>query len=851
MGFGRAWLGLCFCVGLVLPCSLWQKRTDPLRAGGFQGQSIALQTFSPRLPLAARVASAAETPAPARRATDIPQFNDQIQPLLARYCVECHRGDKAKGQLRLDALTPDLADAATRAQWAEVVERLRAGDMPPQEKPRPPKTEIQTLLDWLGPRVTAAEAAARAAQGRVVLRRLNRIEYENTVSDLLGIRIPLKEQLPEDGSADGFDNAAAAHHTSSFLMEKYLEAADTALNAAITNRPKPPPLIRKRYSLKDGHPVRGTTEDVYRFLPDGEVVCFCSSEWHNASISTFYPPDAGNYRFRISASTIQGEGKPVTFRVTTSDTRLTGTHGLISYFDAPPDTPTVFEFVRYMEPRTTIRMLPYGLAGANTVNQVGGEVWNGPGLAVQYVDVEGPLNETWPPESHRRMFGDLAQQKFPSYNFSDRVEVVSDEPLVDAERILTKFTRRAFRRNVTVNDVAPFVAVVKSKLDGGYTFELAVRAALKGVLISPEFLFLREQLGKLDDFALANRLSYFLWSTMPDDELFTLAEQQKLNQPQVLRQQVERLLAHPKAAAFTENFAGQWLGLREIDATEPSHIVYPEFDHLLKVSMIRETELFFDEILRHDLSLTNFVASDFSMLNGRLGRHYGIPGLTGWEFHKTPLPPDSHRGGVLTMASIMKVTANGTSTSPVMRGAWVLDRILGTPPPPPPENVAAIDPDIRGATTIREQLARHRNDAACASCHAKIDPPGFALESFDCIGGWRQKYRISGWRRDAEEVVLDGRKMPYYRGPQVDPSGMTEDGQPFENIDQFRQLLLRDRDQLARSLATKLVTYATGGAPAKADRPEIDAIVTRVRDKNYGLRSLIHEVVQSSLFQHK
>ena len=609
---------------------------------------------------------------------------------------------------------------------------------------------------------------------------------------------------------------------------------------------------------------------MYRFLEDGEVVCFCSSEWHNASISTFYPPDAGNYRFRISASTIQGEGKPVTFRVTTSDTRLTGTHGLVGYFDAPPDKPTVFEFIRHMEPRTTIRLLPYGLAGANTVKQTGGEYWNGPGLAVQFIEVEGPLNEIWPPESHRRLFGDMPQKKFPIYNFSDRVEVVSDEPLVDAERILTKFARRAFRRTVNPEDVAPFVAIVKAKLDGGYTFELAMRAALKGVLISPEFLFLRERPGRLDDFALANRLSYFLWSTMPDDELFELAESNPkrergaavtdtpaltrrvtLSDPDVLRQQVERMLAHPKAEQFTTNFVGQWLGLREIDATEPSHLVYPEFDHLLKVSMIRETELFFDEVLQHNLPLTNFVASDFTMLNGRLGKHYGIRGLTGGEFHKTPLPADSHRGGVLTMASVMKVTANGTTTSPVMRGAWVLDRILGTPPSPPPEGVAAIDPDIRGATTIREQLAKHRTDAACASCHSKIDPPGFALESFDCIGGWREKYRISGWRRDAEEVILDGRKMNYYRGPRVDPSSVTEDGQPFQNIDEFRQLLLRDKDQLARALTTKLLTYSTGGAPTKADRPEIEAIVARVRDKNYGFRSLLHEVVQSNLFQTK
>jgi hypothetical protein len=782
-------------------------------------------------------------------ATDAGQFEDQFRPLLVRYCLACHSGEKPKGELLLDKLAPDFADARAREHWTTVVERLQAGEMPPKEKPRPPEKEVKALIAWLSPRLAAADAAARAAQGRVVLRRLNRVEYENTVCDLLGIRVKLKDQLPQDGSADGFDNAGAAHHTSSFLMEKYLEAADTALNMAITNRPQPPPAINKRYSIKDGHPIRGTTEDVYRFLDDGEVVCFCSSEWHNVWVSNFYPPDAGNYRFRISASAIQSAGKPVTFRTTVSGTALSGKSGLVSYFDAPADKPTVFAFVRHMEPRTSIMMLPYGLEGANAVNKIGGEKWDGPGLAIQYVEVEGPLNDTWPPPSHRRIFGDLPQKKYGTNNFPDRVEVVSDEPLVDAERILQGFTRRAFRRTVTADDVAPFVAIVRSKLESGYSFESAMRAALKGVLISPEFLFLRERPGKLDDFALACRLSYFLWSTMPDDELFALAEEQKLGQPDVLRQQVERLLAHSRAAAFTENFVGQWLGLREIDATEPSQSVYPEFDHLLKVSMIREPELFFDEILKDDLSLTNFVASDFTMLNGRLARHYGIPGLDGWEFHKTSLPPESHRGGVLTMASVLKVTANGTTTSPVLRGAWVLDRILGTPPAPPPDNVSALDPDIRGATTIREQLAKHRSTESCGVCHRTIDPPGFALESFDCIGGWREKYRFAGWRRDAEELMINGRKV--YLDLKVDPSDVMPDGERFENVDQFKQILLRDKPQLARALTAKLLAYATGRAPRKSDRDALESIVVRICAKDYGLRSLIHEIVQSEIFRNK
>ena len=666
--------------------------------------------------------------------------------------------------------------------------------------------------------------------------------------DLLGININLKEQLPEDGSADGFDNAGAANHTSSFLMEKYLEAAETALDMAITNRPKPPPAATKRHSIKDGYPVRGTTENVYRFLNDGEVVCFCSSEWHNVGATQFYPSEGGHYRFRISASAFQSAGKAVTFRVTATGTRLTGKSGLVGYFDAAPGKPTVYEFVRYMEPRTTIMMLPYGFANASTVHKVGAEKWDGPGLAIQYIDVEGPLNPSWPPPSHRRIFGDLKQKTFKNPDYGDRAEVVSDRSLVDVERILKTFMRRAFRRTVTADDVAPFVTIVERKLAEGYPFEPAIRAALKGVLIAPEFLFLRERPGKLDDFALACRLSYFLWSTMPDDALCTLAAEQKLSRPDVLRQQVERLLASPKAAAFTENFVGQWLALREIDATEPSHILYPEFDHLLKVSMIREAELFFDEIVKNDLSVTNFIACEFTMLNGRLAKHYGIPGVEGWEFQKKALPPGSHRGGLLTMAGVLKVTANGTTTSPVLRGAWVMDRILGTPAPPPPDNVPAIDPDIRGAKTIREQLAKHRSIESCAACHRKIDPPGFALESFDCIGGWRDTYRATGL---GEDVFINGRRMPYLKGKKVDLADVTADGERFENIDELKQVILRDMPRIARALTTKLITYATGQAPRASDRAAVEAIVTKISAKNYGLRSLIHEIVQSEIFLNK
>jgi hypothetical protein len=646
-------------------------------------------------------------------------------------------------------------------------------------------------------------------------------------------------------------------------MEQYLEAADKVLDAAIVNGPKPW-MVKKRFDIKEEKSVK-PTGSVYRHLEDSVAIF---SSWVSANIQVtlwqFFSHFRGNYRFRISAYAYQTD-KPVTFHMTAGTMKAVTEERIVGYHDVPPGKPTVIEFVEKLEPRNTVRFVVDNLGVIPPqVEKVGAENYKGPGLAIQWVEIEGPLHDSWPPPSHRRLFGELKQSPAPTVEDKNRLEVVSKQPLVDAERLLRDFTRRAFRRAVTDEDVKPFLARVKAKLDAGASFEQAMRVGYKAALVSPHFLFLREKPGTLDDFALASRLSYFLWSSMPDEELLALAEKGQLTQiapglpgeptqtpgkpGAILRQQVERMLKDTKASAFTANFAGQWLGLRAIDDTAPDPSLYPEYDDVLKVAMVKEVFLFFDEVLKNDLSLTNFVSSDFTLLNGRLARHYGIPGVTGQEFRKVALPPNSHRGGVLTMAGVMKVTANGTTTSPILRGAWVLDRIRGTPPPKPTVDVEAVEPDIRGATTIREQLAKHRQQPECASCHAKIDPPGFALENFDVIGGWRDYYRSVG---KGGPAVVNGRTMRYKKGPDVDAADVLPDGSKFKNIDEYKQLLLKDRDQLARALAEKLLTYGTGAAPAKSDRPEIDAIVGKVRGKEYGFRTLVHEIVQSKAFQSK
>jgi mono/diheme cytochrome c family protein len=789
--------------------------------------------------LGAQIATAEDTPSTAA-----------TPRLFTQHCQKCHSGTKPNGEFNIESLTQEFADKQNRDKWLAVLEKLNSGDMPPKEEPRPLAEDVKEAVEWISERAGAVEIARRVREGRVVLRRLNRAEYANTMRDLLGVEVDLADLLPPDTSTSGFDNSAESLHTSSYLLRSYLDAADRVLEEAIANESKPWQL-NKRFDIKEEQSVKATGS-VYRHVDDG-VAIFAS--WESANIRVtmwnFRSHVRGKYRVRISGYGFQSEGKPVHFHVTAGTLKEVTEERLIDYYAVPADKPTIIEITEQLEPENRIRIIADNLpALPPAVEKVGADKYTGPGLVIQWVDVEGPLLESWPPPSHQAIFGDMKQEHVPSANETNRLEVVSVQPMIDAERILREFARRAFRRPVTDEDIKPFLTRVKSRLDQGYTFEQAIRVGLKAVLVSPNFLFLREQANapKLDDFALASRLSYFLWSSMPDEPLLKLAAEQKLHEPDVLCQQVERLIHDPKAKAFNQNFTGQWLSLRAIDATIPDRTLYPEYDDILKTAMIKETSLFFAEVLEQDLPITNFVASDFTFLNARLATHYGIPGIEGTEMRKVKLPPESHRGGVLTMGSVLKVTANGTTTSPVLRGAWVLERILGTPPPKPPADIEAIEPDIRGTATIRDQLAKHRQFASCASCHNEIDPPGFALESFDVVGGWRDRYRSLG---NGEPREIDGRRVRFWPGPAVDPGDVLPDGRRFRNIDEYKQLILEDKAQLTRSLTEKLLAYATGAAPTAADKTQIDTIVNQVRDKNYGFRSLIHEIVQSPMFQSK
>ena len=796
------------------------------------------------------------------RAAELPQ---PARAFIQSRCGECHDADTKAGGLNLAALGAQLDDPASEAKWTLIYDRVRQGEMPPPDEPPIPAAQRAAFVQSLGGFLRDHDAARQAISGRVVWRRLNRVEYENTVHDLLGIDIRLAEYLPEDASAGGFDNVSSALRLSATQIESYLTAADKAFDAALNFGPRPQ-VKKQRFSYLDlphikeqlAKPTGSLNKDGsryqqnYRALADALVI-FPNETFGGTTLRESRAAVSGLYRIRLSAYGYQSSGRP------TVVAKLMATNfahnRLLAAWDLPLDQPRVAEITAHLDEGEVLLLSGAGCDFApdgSHVQDIGGEKYTGSGMAVQWLEVEGPLVDTWPPPSLQRLYGDLpckaSDKRLPNGRW---YELEVTKPAEAAKKVVAQFAQRAFRRPVAEADAARYTQLAEQALAEGADFESAILRAGKAILTAPEFHFLQESQGRLDDYALAARLSYFLWSTLPDDELLKLAAVGRLHEPATLRAQTERLLNHPKARAFTRNFCGQWLNLRAIKATNPDRQLYPEFDDLLQAAMVDETEAFFNELLRGDLSVANLIDSDFAMLNRRLAEHYGIPNVIGEEFRKIQLPQGSHRGGVLTQASILKVSANGTLSSPVVRGAWVLKRLLGRTPQPPPADAGGIEPDTRGATTIREQLAKHRRSITCAACHKYIDPPGFALESYDVIGGWRDFYRTTQGQGAVAIDPLTKRNREYRRGPPVDASGELVDGRKFQNMDQLKKLLLDQREAIALNFVNHLVAYATGAEVTFADRAETEAILSRAKASDYGLRTLVHELVQSPLFQTK
>jgi hypothetical protein len=472
-----------------------------------------------------------------------------------------------------------------------------------------------------------------------------------------------------------------------------------------------------------------------------------------------------------------------------------------------------------------------------------------PGVAFRWMEVEGPLYDDSTTAGYRILFGDR-----PLHKGESGAEVVPVDVEQDAERLLRAFMNSAYRRPVAEDEAQRYLGLVHEELRKGASFTEAMLTGYTAVLSSPGFLFVEERPGRLDDHALATRLALFLWNGPPDEALRARADRGELHRPKVLRAETDRLLADPRASRFTDAFLDYWLDLRKLDDTTPSTTLYSDYylDDALAEAAVAETRLFFAELLRRNLPARAIVQSSFSYLNDRLARHYGVPGVKGIAMRRVALPPDSPRGGLMTQASVLKVTANGTTTSPVLRGKWITDRILGVEIPPPPPSVVAVEPDIRGAVTIRQQLDKHRASAACAVCHSKMDPPGFALESFDIMGGWRDRYRAAAEDGAAEPGIgMNGWRYTFHYALPVDSAGSLPDGRAFRDVRELKRLLLTDERKIARSFTRQLAVYATGAPVRFSDRPAIEAILQAAKTSHYGIRSLVHALVQSELFSNK
>ncbi len=794
----------------------------------------------------------------------------KVSAFLEKHCTACHDATEKKGGLDLEALPVKFDTEKDRAEWVKVFNRVLADEMPPAKKPRPDAAAKRALLETIGGGIVKAERKVQATEGRVPLRRLNRVEFERTVQELLGVETPIRHIIPSDPPSHGFDTVAEGLRISQLHIEKYLEAVDGAILDALDFRPPPDhsvkryqykdePGVKSQFKIADGTPDPKNLKNIHRQslkeLPD--AIVWFNAGYPHAELKQFSVRMSGRYRIRISAFGYQTGGRNVMMRVYTDNYR---TRRFLGYFDIPPDQPRVAELNVALMAGEFLRIEPSGTgydAEGKTVHNIGAPNFKGSGLALQWAEVEGPLAESWPPPGTKRLFAGVPLIEVPQNRQAWRKNrkvpyaLTPVQPKEAAQKVVENFAQRAFRRPLEKGEAEPFTKLVTDVLDAGKSFEDAIAVGFRALLTAPQFLLLEERPGKLDDYALASRLSYFLWSTMPDDELLALAATKKLGQPATLRAQVDRMLASPKAHAFTENFAGQWLDLRNIEATSPDRRLYPEFDEVLQTAMVAETEAFFTEMLARNESTANFIQSDWLMLNRPIAEHYGIEGVNGEDFQRVKLPANSPRGGLLTQAAILKVTANGTVTSPVIRGAWVMKRLLGKPPLPPPADAGTIEPDTRGATTIREQLAKHRHSETCASCHRDIDPPGFALESFDVIGGWRERYR-SQEKGDNPKTKLNGRNVWEYKlGLPVDATGELADGRKFGDITQFKKLLIEQRDQVLKNVTENLLIYATGAGIRFADRTEVARITTSVKAKGSGLRTLVHEVVESPLFLNK
>ncbi len=838
------------------------------------------------------------------------ELPEPLGELIRQTCLDCHDGDSAEAGLDLASLPFALTDRELRDRWILIYDRIDAGEMPPDSDGLSER-DRESILETLHNAIVQADRADVIGNGRGPLRRLTREEYEQNLRDVLKLPLlDIRDMLPEDRVVQRFNKTATALDMSRVQLAAYLDAAETALQQAMAGGTAPPPVTTYRavgtqlfsetstfgereamFFAKDNEAVSRQELGALKDDPALELALFRSAHWPYYGYPLgFVAKLPGEYRVRFSArAVLQTEGYrlepatapvPMTFRArkpsgpdVSGDVRATG-----GIMDIQPK-PAVYETTVSLLPTETFEYSLLGLPVPLARNVNGGPPTyryppfpeNGqPGVAFQWLEVEGPMPpESWPPPSHRVLFDDFG------------TEVTSKNPTQDASRLLRRFVDLAAREPISDEVLARFEQLIQRRLQQGSSFTEAMLAGYKGFLCSSHFLYLREPKGdgvaiagipadgwrekgnlanptknpssSASHYAIASRLSHFLTNTRPDEELMKLAAEGKLRDREALRIETDRLINSHGFGRFVENFTDYWLDLRNIRRDEPDIRLHPEyrFDDYLIESMERETRTFFTAMIRDNLPASVLVDADFVYANDHLSRHYELDPLSGSQMQKVVLPEDSPYGGLLTQAAIMKVTANGTSTSPVVRGAWISERLMGQPPPPPPKNVPAVEPDIRGAKTIRELLSLHTKSESCAGCHARFDPVGLALENFDILGGWRTRYRGIEQGELVTGIDRAGHDFAYTLAEPVDASGELLDGRRFRDIHDLKGLLVSNPRQLARNLLHQFTLYSTGTPVRFSDRDEIESLLDVCEPDGYRVRDLIHSLVQSRIFLGK
>jgi mono/diheme cytochrome c family protein len=793
-------------------------------------------------------------------------FAKSVQPFLAEHCYACHNAEQKSGGLNLQVYKATSSITENREIWELVVQKLRTGQMPPKGLPRPAKATLEAVTRWIEQEFARADRLAKPDPGRVTARRLNRTEYNNTVRDLLGIDIEAANDFPQDDSAHGFDNIADALSLSPTLMEKYMAAAEKISRLAVFGPELKPLTFRiepTRPRRMEANPVRIEEPPFYTMFDYDVTGISHPGSYH----LTHRFPASGEYLFRVRADGARPQGS----EPQQMDLYLDGR--IVQTFEVPDKvTETNERLPVFMEVRLKIPAGQHQLIAAFPRLFEGlSPVIGGPNPSKRPQPPPPDPEKFFPPlpanatpaqienrkaaierfRSRKPQFGGFAIAEFEIVGPYDYVKTQSPETRqklytcghLDGthqsgcqRRMIADLARRAFRRPVEPAEVDKLVAIASKAQQRGRSFEQAMALTVQAILVSPDFLFRIEKNRnpqsatasyRISAHELASRLSYFLWSSMPDDELLRSADRGTLHQPAVLSAQVRRMLQDEKSRALVENFAGQWLEIRRLESVQPDRDRFPDFDDYLRHSMLRETELFFRNIIEEDRSIVDFVAGKYSFLNERLARHYGIKGVSGPEFRKVDLT-GSGRTGILTHASVLTVSSYGNRTSPVLRGKWILENLLNAPPPPPPGNVPALDEAAIGTTgTLRQQMEQHRQNPVCSSCHAQMDPLGFSLENYNAVGAWRTQ---------------DGKF-------EIDTTGSLPDGRSLKSAEDLIKILKTERQAFAEGLTEKLLTYALGRGVEQPDRVAVKKIAANLAAREYRFSGLVLEIARSLPFQ--